>query len=705
LCPPSYSDECLPDAAFAEGITVDLREPVFEEGVLTTEQGGVVTAPDLRIQARRIVYTKKTVEGAPVYNIVAEGDLMLEYDEIILVGDRLEYDFQTRTGFIENGRTATGPWFIAGDRIEICPDGGFTIINGFVTTSENRRPEWQIQAETTYVALNQYIEAHAVRFKFMDVPLVKVSKFRANLKAIFDNPLRFYARWGGKQGPRGGVIYEVISNDRFKAFARFDYRLNRGPGGGVETYYRSSDGKEIFQTINYAANDNCISDLHEKIRYRFQGIYRNKVLDDKVSIDLTYDKLSDLEMPTDYNDRGLELDTAGRTQLELIRKEENWIANFLGRVRVNQFQTVKQELPTFGTSWRPFEIGHSGVISENFFKASYLDFTYANDFTHAIDYNATRVELQNHLYRPFHKGVFKATPELGSVLIFYGNSPKHDPRWLFLGKAGIEVNTSLYRNFCSGKHLIEPYVNYNYLTSPTINPHQHYIFDIDDGWFRLNTARIGCRQQLICHDPDGLFFRSYWADIWTNAFIDTPAVKEAFPKLYGRLQFNTFPTLHHTLQTAWNFHARQVDHFNIRTLWTYSKDFALSGEYRHRCAFDWRKADHLNFILDSFRSINELRHSPLSDRRDTLLLHLFYRLNPTWSVECESRHGWNRHREPAYDEYEIDLSGRLRGGWNVRFSYQHREDTLDDRFAIYITFGFDKPEREVEEARVPFLEF
>jgi hypothetical protein len=84
---------------------------------------------------------------------------------------------------------------------------------------------------------------------------------------------------------------------------------------------------------------------------------------------------------------------------------------------------------------------------------------------------------------------------------------------------------------------------------------------------------------------------------------------------------------------------------------------------------------------------------------------LFYRLNPTWSVECESRHGWNRHREPAYDEYEIDLSGRLRGGWNVRFSYQHREDTLDDRFAIYITFGFDKPEREVEEARVPFLEF
>lgn len=690
---------------FTKGITVDLREPKFEDGILTTEKGGVIIAPDLRIQAQQIIYTRKVIDGTPLHKIDAQGDLMLEMGEYIFVGDTLEYDFESKTGIITNGRTPSGPWFITGESIEICSTGGFTINKGFVTTSENINPEWQISANWTHVSLNHYIEARDVRFKIDDVAFLKLSKFRANLRSIFDTPFRFYARWGGKQGPRGGVIYEAISWENFKAFARFDYRFNRGPGGGVETYYTSSDGKETFSTINYAANDNSITNLHESMRYRFQGIYHNVLFDDQLIVDLTWDKLSDKDMASDYNDRGLELDTCGRTQLEFLRREENWIASFLTRVRVNQFQTVKQELPSFTTSWRPFVIGSTGIISENFFRASYLDFTYANDMTHAVDYNSTRLELQNRIYRPFHLGIFRVTPEVGFVGIYYGNSPHHDSQSLVLGVASMEVNTSFYKNIFCGKHLVEPYVRYDFLTSPTSSPNDHYIFDIDDGWYRLNIARIGIRQQLTFFNEEDHLFRKIYADVWTNAFVDTPEVGETFQKIYGRLTLNTRPTLRHSLQTAWNFYAHTLDHINFRTDWTVSSNVALAFEYRHRCAYDWRKVDHFNFILDSFRPEEQLKRSALSDRRDTLLFHGFYRINPTWAMQFQSRTGWNRKHQPNYNEYEFDLIGRFRGGWNIKASYQHREDWLDDRIAFYINFGFRPPVREQEECCIPFLDF
>src|SRR5438105_2580713 len=46
--------EDLMQGIFAKGIAVDLREPLFCNGVLTTEKGGVITGPYLRIQAKRI---------------------------------------------------------------------------------------------------------------------------------------------------------------------------------------------------------------------------------------------------------------------------------------------------------------------------------------------------------------------------------------------------------------------------------------------------------------------------------------------------------------------------------------------------------------------------------------------------------------------------------------------------------------------------
>lgn len=686
-----------------EGITVDLREPSYSAGVLETDKGGVIKGPDFRIQATRIVYTRKMENGECTYSIVAEGDMIMEFCDYVFVGERLEYDFLSKTGVIYDGRTMVEPWFFGGKRILLCCDGSYIICNGFFTTSMSYCPEWEISAQEAALSRDHTLEAKNIQLRLFDLPLLWLPTFKTNLDDIFDSPIRYSMRLWGRQGPRLGLSYELFSWNQWKTILQLNYRLNRGPGGGFETYYHSPDRKTSFQTINYGAMDSSLIHPDERVRYRFQGIYDSLFMQDTVSVNLSWDKLSDKYMASDYRDKGLELDTAGRTQLVVRRQEEQWISSIISRVRLNAFQTLKQELPTLETSWRPFTLGETGVIADLLVRASYLDFVYGNNLAHVHEYNSPRIEASPKFYRQFKWGNINVTPEAGAEGIFYGNSPEHSVKWLGVGKLGCTVNTILSRPYRNYKHVIIPYAKYDYYTYPSVSPNDHYIFDIDDGWYRLNMLRFGAAQSIYYKSASGYVERAIHADIYGNAFFGTQTIHAVVPKVYADIVFNTAPFLKHVVNTAWDFSRNELDHFNFRTEWTINDNVAVSAEYRHRDAFDWRKADHTNFILDSYRSIFQLQHSLLSDRRDTLLLHCFCRIHPNWAIEFQSRQGWNRIHEPKYTEFEVDLLATLRSALNIKLTYQHREN--DDRIAFSFNIGLKRPDLDKECGKIPYLRF
>lgn len=678
-------------------LKVDLREPTYAEGVLSTEKGGVIQGPDIRIQARKLLYTKTS------HTLVAEGDIILEFGDYYFIGDRLEFNFKEHEGVLYNGKTGLAPWYFGGEQILLHPDGTITLYQGFLTTSDTSDRDWEMTVEEAELQDQQYLSAKDITFRIRRFSVLWLPSLHTNLDTIFDAPIRYSFKWGGRQGVRGTMVYELFSWNRFKTFFRLDYRVKRGFGGGFETYYRSEDRKQIFNTINYFANDNSLSNPHEKYRYRFQGIYHNLVYDDRVSVDLTWDKLSDRDMATDYNDRGLELDTAGRTLFLIRKQEKNRIEFFLSEVKVNPFQSVKQQLPTMEVSFRPQTISDTGIISTSLVKASYLDFSYSNNIWHRRNYSSTRVEYTQGFFRPIPLKTFTLTPRVGFLGIHYGNSPEHKQRFLGLFSCGLDGKTSFSRTFEPCKHVIEPYFKLEYLTSPTVNPDHHYIFDIDDGWYQSKNIRMGLLNQIFFKSSSGCVIRPLYIDLYTYAFIDTPTIGSTFPKGYLTVSTLSTPTVRHTLETAWDFQHGMLDHFNFQTAWTVAENLAIQGEYRHRSPFCWRKADPTNFILDAFRSQKELLHSPLSDRRDTLLVNLFYQYNPNWALFFEARHGWNRKHESSYNEFEADLIGRLPSAWNIKLSYQHRED--DDRIAVYFTIGLHRPNRARCETIVPCLEF
>lgn len=688
---------------FSQGIIVDLRNPSYSKGVLTTECGGVITGPNLRIQSSRITYTKTTIDQTLKHQVIAEGNLVLEYGEYLFVGERLEYDFESKSGVIYRGRTMVEPWFFGGEYVYLQPDGSYLLYHAFATTSPDERPDWVISAEEATLYDQEFLCAKNVKFRICDFSLLWIPSFQVNLNAIFDSPVRYSVKWGSRQGHRFGMIYEIFSWNRLKTFLRLDYRIKRGLGGGIETYYSSPDHKTTFESINYVARDSSIIHPGQRFRYRFQGIGNSLLMDDKTSISLSYDKISDIDMPTDYNDRGLELDTAGRTELLIRRQEDAWITNLITRVRINPFQTLKQELPTLETSWRPFNLGSTRVICDTVLKTSYLDFVYGNNQLYDHGYSSSRIELSPVFYRHFQMGYANIMPEVGGVAVAYSNSPGSAAKYLMLGKFSCNLNADFWRFYGNYKHVMTPYLQYDYFTSPTVSPDSHYIFDIEDGWYRLDMMQFGFAQSLYRKQGDGLISRPLYADLYANAFFDTHTFAQTIPKVYGNLIFNSFSFLRHSLETAWNFNQNQLDYYNIRAEWTINADIAAAVEYRHRSAYDWRKADRTNFILDSFRTVSQLRHSQLSDRRDTLLFHIFYRFHPCWAFEFESRHGWNRSTQPSYNEFEIDLFGKLPSALNFRLSYQHRED--DDRISVYMSIGLKRPDFIDPCGIIPFLGF
>lgn len=270
----------------------------------------------------------------------------------------------------------------------------------------------------------------------------------------------------------------------------------------------------------------------------------------------------------------------------------------------------------------------------------------------------------------------------------YSKSPVENDKILLSGSFDIDLNTMISKRYSFFKHTLIPYSHYYFFTYPTINPNEHYIFDIQDGIAHLNMMRTGVRSlfyRFNCRDP----MRVLSMDIYTNFFFDTPTIGSEMPKIYTDLLFDVTERVRNSISWAWDLQHNDMDHLNLRLDWTIASYLAFAVEFRHRSRFSFRKSDYNNFFLDSFRPIEELVRSPVSDRRDTLLLHTYFQFHPKWAINFYLRHGWNRLYEPNYTEYEVDLVTTLRAIWQARITYQKRED--DHRIALYFNLALDRP--------------
>lgn len=675
-----------------KGITVDLRNPTLSEDILITREGGVVEAPGFRLQARDITLTRLERNGEFYYRLDAAGDLRLDYQETVFTASSLTYDFSTCSGLLRSARTAMIPWFFYAENVHLFSTGCYRLEKVSLTTSPYRVADWRVEAQDVHITPQKMLYGQHITLKFGSIPVFWLPCWKMDLNLLGESPIRYYYRFGGFQGPKVGIAYRFWQSETFTSTIRLDYRFSRGPGLTLETEYQDPVKDFFFATRTMAARDSSLNDPSERFRYRLQGICNTSFLDQSITVCASYDKISDEDVPTDYADRDWEIETAGLTQCNFRSQLNMCIVNLRTRIRANPFETVKEELPTYNIYFRPMTIGSTGIISQNEVEVGYFQFHYSNEQTKMKDYASTRIEMHHLLYRPIQVGFLQCTPSAGVVAIYYGRDPEHSSTFNIVGTFGAECSTSLYRTFGHYKHVLIPYIRYEYYTYPTTTPNQLYVFDISDGWYTLNSTKLGLRS-LIYERPKecALPWLRLSGEVYTYAFINTKTVKTLVPRVYADLQWDLSPRLRWNIQTAWDFQHGRMDHYNHRIAWTASDTFAVALEYRHRSSFCWRKVEPDNLILDFFRTEKQLRHSLVSDRRDTVLFHAYCQMRHDMAIEAWMHTGWNRIREPNYLEYRFDFVHTVRSSWTMRISYQKKED--DQRVAFSFNLGVKPPSR------------
>lgn len=659
-------------------IFIDLKNPTYQMGVLTTNEGGIIASEDIRIQATEIEYSHKNQKKVSVHKIKAEKDLMVQHKGRVLIGQKLEYDFLQKKGLIEHGKTFISPWYISGDTIEILPNGNYRIHNAVMTTSENKSSAWDIHANLIEIINKNLLKAKSVQFRVCQIPTLRIPSMRMNLKKFFSTPMiKYYANYDKSSGPRVGARLRLYSWEDFALYTRLEYRLKMGFGGAIETEYQPKNSTTVFNTRNYLASDMIPNDLRKKRRYRVQGKVFTETENKKTTFRATWDKYSDLLMPNDFRSDDFELDQAKKSEFLLRHERPSFISLLHTRVRANPFETVKQDLPTVYFSPHALILPKTKILFECPIKATYIDLQYSDRLIQDLtDLHGFRLEAAPMFYRPIQWQALKILPLMEMRGVFYGHTPEDKPIFLGIIHSNVYAQTSLYRRYTKYQHKMTPYIGYEAWSHPTKSINSHYIYSIEDGLDYIQFIRAGFKNEwslLQCRN-----FSFVW-DLYTRFFGPDSEKRSILPKVYCDLDFNL---------NSWNFSwynclnvpNKTWDYSNLRTQVTVNEDIALALELRYRSKYDFRKADRDNFLLEFQKSQHELIKSPLSDRRNTILAHFYARLTPFWSLHVESHHGFWRHHEKPYNEFKVDLFTTISTSWKIKLSWQHTQE--DDRFSF-----------------------
>ena len=685
LLTSSFSSGAMPSkSVFGEGLDINLQDAIYTDGTIKTDKGGIIKGKDFSLQAQNIAYTRTGEGDSQIHKFVASGDLFITYKDSFYRGDKAEADLTTGMLTVWNGCTKSGMYFVGGKEIKVSTDGNAELTDPYITTSENEQSDWSITAGSATVSKNGELHAENATFNFVKLPIFWVPSFSTDLNHGGGDPFRYRFRWGGSEGPRVGLSY-LFDTGPLKHRALLDYSSRLGVGAGVRSMYRSHETPAQFDSLSYIAQS-----LHKTWsdpRYRLEGCYRDYYAQPNIKARVMYDKLSDKRMKYDFSDHAVSDVRAGLTEASLWREEEDWKANLNTRVRINTFQTIKQELPLFSFNQRPFQLGKSPLILDNSISAGYLNYLYARHTPDVYNFASSRLQLSQKLYTTCVASPVAITPTIGYTVIQYSRSPQHVSRLQAIGILGATAKTRFVKRNVLGNQVLEPYAQEVSYTRPPVQADKAYIFDIDDGWAQLNVVRYGFRHSWYRPPTATGFTPKIISDLYARSFFATRHISGEPYKVWLVSTLDATPKSSYKLDTAWDVQQNLLDHFNIAMRRTITKKLAVVLEWRQRSAYAWRKVDAENFFVDAVRSPHRLRHSEMSDNRKTALLSLYWSPTPALDIDFTSYYGFRHVHPRQYINYEVSATTLIRGALRLTITYFHRPGGPTNGFYINLTLG------------------
>lgn len=545
------SGMCRTQAAETDAATWDVQslseegdfEYEFTTGLITADEGVVVTYGDTRLTASRLQLNRRTGVA------VATGVVTLEQGGYSWQSSRLEYDFFNRKilsqGEDETFRMGRTPFFVSGMTLEAKMDENeYVIGDGFVTTDDLAEPGHRIRAKRLTLVPGEYVEARGATVYMGKVPVFYWPRYRRTFEGSTSS-FDFVPGYRSIFGAYLETDYNfTLVPQKVKGTLNFDWRSKRGYGGGADFDYNLGTlgfGRTgIYHTDDRAPGLSSIGTPLESGRRRIHFTHRVNI-QTNLTLKANVRYQSDEFVARDFFESEYRQHLSPPTFAEAVKYWRNFSLNIMAQPQVNDFFERVERLPDVRLTSARQKLGRLPLYYEGESSFGYFRRQFA--FNSLPEYAAVRADSFHQVVYPMMlANRFSLVPRVGGRLTHYGESEgagipfQEENRFVF--NTGAELSTKISRTWAQAgsrfwdvdglRHIVEPSINYVYVPKPNVRPNQLPQFDTLYPSLRLipieypdfnsidsvdaqNVIRLGWRNRLQTRRDENLTDFLNWA--------------------------------------------------------------------------------------------------------------------------------------------------------------------------------------------------
>jgi LPS-assembly protein len=536
----------------------------FEQGLMTGYGGVMVRYGDTVLTADQVSVDEATGET------VAEGQVRIQYEEQIWVGEKIRYNFLTRKMETEQFRTGASPLFASGKGLEgDTTNEVYDAHDAAITTDDYENPFIVVKAKSIRLIPGDKITARHATAYLGKVPVFYWPYYSRKIGQR-QNQFLFLPGYRSAYGAYLYTGYAWYLNDELDLTLHTDYRTKRGPGVGPDLNYDYGQWGKGRVSYYYAydrepGQDAAGQDI-DKNRQKFQFDYiGNPGTNFFVKGKFSYE--SDPVFRQDFFETEFQDDPQPITFAQVRQQWADISLDVYAQPRVNNFYETVERLPDVRLNVMPTHLASLPLVYESQSSFGHYNRLFAEtNGPSPLDFEGGRVDTFHQLSLPLNLfGWLNVVPRAGGRATYYTETTssaittEEGLRSVF--NTGVAVSAKASRVWQGAqsrtfdvtglRHILQPQINYAYVPTPDRLPSELPQFDYElQSFFPLpidfpnfnsidaingqNVVRLGLRNKLQTKRELGLENVVGW-DVFIDWNLEPEDGESRFSSLYSDL--------------------------------------------------------------------------------------------------------------------------------------------------------------------------
>ncbi|HXA09145.1 MAG TPA: LPS assembly protein LptD [Chthoniobacterales bacterium] len=570
---------------------------IYENGIATAHDNVSIRFGDTDIYSDYAQYDKAK------RTVFLKGHVRIYRGVSLYLAEQATYNLDTKAINADSMRSGTFPYLISGKTVNSDSDQEYLVKNGTFTTHDAAQPDFHMSAQSVRIYENDRVIFKSVTFYVGQIPVFWWPYLYQSLDRSFSYSIApaYLSSWGFAL--LGQVTFPI--GDHITSTVKLDYRTRRGPAIGFDSEIRYGKGdSSVAKIISYYLQDQNPNLNRTALpregtptgRYRLSIQDRTHITDDiEATVDIT--KLSDAFLLQDFFPAEFRINPQPDNVVAVTKTSPWYTLTVDARFQLNTFFDTTERLPEIALDITRHPLFNGPIFYDGATSVGELNRNFAAGSLFQ-DYSALRIDSFHQLTYPnTYFGWLAIVPRVGFRETYYSETrnlslsplpinpdpnapefpladpttepPLHTAGGVFRSvfNAGIEGSFKISQAWdgvqtralgLDGlRHIIQPFVDYSYVSSPNVDPAEILQFDRVQPSTKLNPidfpqytsidaldnwsiARVGVRNRLQTRRDD---LTVSWLELET--FVDVnfhdPFEKGDYSNVFNKLTFTPVP--------------------------------------------------------------------------------------------------------------------------------------------------------------------